>query len=63
MELEMHFISNDKAARSNAVQDSKHFNSQCLVTLAKKGEHLVSMITVFEKGFGLMGNGLVKLST
>ena len=59
----MQFISNDKAARSNAVQDSKHFNSQCLVTLAKKGEHLVSMLAVFEKDFCLMGIDLVKLST
>ena len=32
----MQFISNDQTARNNTVQDIKDFNSQSLVTQAKK---------------------------
>ena len=34
----MQIISNDETVRSNTVQDLREFNSQSLVTQAKKGE-------------------------
>ena len=45
----MKIISNDKTVRRNTVQDIKEFNSQSLSTQAKKGEHLVSMMTALKK--------------
>ena len=44
MEISRRFISNDKSARCNTVQDLKELNSQSLSTQARKGEQLVSMI-------------------
>ena len=58
----MQIISNDQIVRSNTIQDSKEFNSQSLVTQAKK-EQLVSMTPAIEKAFDLMGNDVVALST
>ena len=42
----MQIISNDRTVRSKTVQDLNEFNSQSLSTQAKKGEQLVSMISV-----------------
>ena len=62
MELATQIISNNQTLASNAIQDSKEFNSQSLATQVKKGEQLVSMISAFEKTFDLMGDDLFELS-
>ena len=59
----MQTISNDQTVRSNTVQDLKEFNSQSLVTQAKKGEQLVPMMPAIKKAFHLMGKDVVELST
>ena len=40
----MQFISNDKTARINTIQDMKDFNSQYSCTQANVGEQLVAMM-------------------
>ena len=47
----MKVISNDRTVRSNTEKDLKVFNSQPLVTLAKKGEQLVSMMPPIKNSF------------
>ena len=59
----MQYISIDKTVTSDTVQDLKHFNSQSLVTPAKKGVQLVSMMPAIKKTFNLMGVDTVELST
>ena len=63
MELAMQLVSDDKTVRSDTIQVLKEFNSQSLVTQAKKGEQLVSMIPPINKAFELLGDKIVKLST
>ena len=63
MDLTMQIISNDETVRSNTVKDLKEFNSQPLATEVKKREHLVSLMPVIKKGFDLMGDNRVDLST
>ena len=48
MELAMPIISKDKTVKSDTVQDLKEFNSQIVITQAKKGEQLVSMMPANE---------------
>ena len=62
MEITTQIISNDKAVRSDTVQDLKEFNQQSLSTRAKKGEQLVSMMPAIKKPFSLMGDDIVELS-
>ena len=59
----MQIISNDKTVRKDTIQDLKEFNSQSLVTQAKKGEQLVSMMPAIKKAFDLLGDDIVDLST
>ena len=59
----MQIISNDKTVRSDTSQDLNEFNNQSLVTQAKKGEQLVSMMPAFKSAFDLMGDDKVELST
>ena len=63
MELAMQIISNDKALRSDTVQDLNDFNNQSLSTRAKKGEQLGSMMPATKKAFDLMGDDIIELST
>ena len=63
MDLAMQLISSDKTVRNDTVQDLKDFNNQSLTTQAKKGEQLVSMMTAIKKGFHLLGDDIVDLST
>ena len=49
--------------RSDTIQDLKEFNSQSLISQAKKGEQLVSMMPAIKKAFNLMGDDIVELST
>ena len=59
----MPIIAGDQTVRNNTVQDSKEFNSQSLVTKAKKGEQPFSMMPAIKKTFDLMGDDIVELST
>ena len=59
----MRIISNDKTVRNDTVQDLKEFNSQSLLTQAKKGEQLVSMMPAIKKAFNLLRDDKVDLST
>ena len=47
--LAMQITPLDKIVRSDTVQDLNDFNSQFLVTHAKKGEQLGSMMPAFKK--------------
>ena len=58
----MQIIANDKAVRSDTIQDLKEFNNQSLATQAKKGEQLVSMLPAIKKVFSLLGDDIVELS-
>ena len=62
MELAMQIISNDNSVRNDTIQDLKEFNQQSLMTQAKKGEQLVSMMPAIKKAFNLMGDGIVDLT-
>ena len=55
--------SNGKIVRSNTVDVLKEFNSQSLITQAKKGEQLVSMVVAIKNAFDLLGDDLVEIST
>ena len=59
----MQINSSDQTVRNDTIQDLKEFNSHSLSTKAKKGEQLVSMMPSIQKAFGLMGDGIVDLST
>ena len=63
MELDMQIFSNDITVRNDTIQDIKEFSSQSLTTQAKKGEQLVSLMPGIKKGFNLMGDDIVVLST
>ena len=39
----------------------KEFNNQSLVTQAKKGEQLISMMPAIKKAFNLMGDDIIEL--
>ena len=56
----MQIISKDKTVRNDTIKGLKEFNSQCLSTQAKKGEHLVSMMPAIKKAFNLMGDDIVE---
>ena len=63
MEVARQVISRNKYAKGNTVQDLKHFNSQFLVTQAKKkGEQLVAMMPAIEQSFDLIDFVKVELS-
>ena len=62
MELAMQIISNDKTVTNDTIEDLKEFNSQSLLTQAKKGEQLVSMMPAIKKAFNLLGDDIVELS-
>ena len=62
-ELAMQTFSEDQTVGNNTVQDLKELNSQSLVTKAKKGEQLDSMMPAIRKAFDLMGDDIVDLST
>ena len=49
MELAMQIISTDQTVRCKTAQDLEDFNTQSLVTQAKKGEQLVSMTPANKK--------------
>ena len=51
----MQIINIDKSVRSNTVQDSKIFNSQSLITQAKKRKTISFNDAGNEKSFGLIG--------
>ena len=51
MDLAIQIFANDKAVRSDTVQDLKEYNSQSVATQAKKGEQLVSMMPAIIKAF------------
>ena len=59
----MQFISNDKTVKSDRVQGIKDFYSQLLLTQAKRGEQLVSMMSGIEKTFDIMGDDIVDCSS
>ena len=59
----MQIISNDKTIRNDTIQNIKEINSQSLATQAKKGEQLVSMMPAIKKGFNLLGDDIVEIST
>ena len=59
----MQITSTDKTVRNDTVNDIQEFNNQSLVTEAKKGEQLVSMMPAIKKAFDLLGDDIVKLST
>ena len=45
----MQIISNDESVRNDTIEDLKEFNSQSLLTRAKKGEQLVSMMPAIKR--------------
>ena len=59
----MQIISNDKTVRNDTIQNLKEFNSQTLLSQAKKGEQLTSMMPAIKKAFNLMGDDIVELHT
>ena len=59
----MQISSTNQKVRNNTIQDLKDFNQQSLLTRAKKGEQLVSMMPAIKEAFNLMGNDIVELST
>ena len=59
----MQIISNDKTVRMDTIQGLKDFNQQSLITQAKKGEQIVSMMPAIKKAFHLLGDDIVDLST
>ena len=59
----MQNISNDQTKSSKTLKDSKEFNLQPLAIQAKKSEQPVSMTFAVKKGFDLMGDVIVDLST
>ena len=59
----MQIISKGQTVRSSTVQGSKVFNFQSLLTQAKKGEQLTSMMPAIIKSFDLLGDDIVELST
>ena len=59
MELAIQIIGNDKTIGRDTVQDLKEFNNQSLVTQAKRGEQIVSMMTAIIKAFILLGDDIV----
>ena len=63
MEVARNFISNDRTVRSITVKNLQDFISQSLVTRAKKGEQLVSMMPAIEKAFDILGDDIVELSS
>ena len=62
MELAMQLISTDKTVRDNTIQDLKDFNEQSLLTQAKNGEQLTSMMPAIKKAFNLLGDDIIELS-
>ena len=63
MELAIQISSTNQKVRNNTIQDLKDFNQQSLLTRAKKGEQLVSMMPAIKEAFNLMGIDIVELST
>ena len=59
----MQIISNHGIVRIDTKQDLKAFNTQSLLTQAKNGEKIVSMMPAFKKTFDLMGDDIVEQST
>ena len=59
----MQIISTDETLRNDTIEDLKEFNSQSLITQAKKGEQLVSMMPAIKKAFYLLGDDIVEVST
>ena len=59
----MQIISNERTVRNDTVQDIKELNSQSLATQSKKPEQLVSMMPANKKGFHLLGDDIVEIST
>ena len=62
-DLAMQIISTDKTVRGDTIEDLKEFNSQFLITRAKKREQLVSMMPAIKKAFNLIGDDIVELHT
>ena len=63
MEIAIQINSNDKSVRNDTIEDLKEFNSQSLLTRAKKGEELVALFPAIKKAFNLLGDDIVELST
>ena len=63
MDLAMQIISNDQTVRSDTIKGLNEFNSQSLVTRAKKREQLVPMMPAIKKPLILMGDDKVQLSS
>ena len=59
----MQKVSNVQTVRGDTIQDVKEFMSKSLTTQAKKGEQLVSLMPAIKKGFNLLGDDIVELST
>ena len=63
MELARQIISTDKTVRSDTIEDLIEFNSKSLITQAKNGEKLVSLMAGIQKAFNLMGEDIVEVHT
>ena len=63
MEVAIQISSNDKSVRNDTIEDLKEFNSQSLLTRAKKREELVALFPAIKKAFNLLGDDIVELST
>ena len=58
----MQLGSSDQSVRNDTIQDLKDFNQQSLLSQAKKGEQLVSMMPAIKKAFNLLGDDIIELS-
>ena len=61
MDLAIQLVQNDKNVRDNTILELKEFNNQSLLTRAKKGEQLVTMMPAIKKAFNLMGDDIIEL--
>ena len=61
MEIATQINSSDQTVRISTVQDLKDFNSQFLATQAKKGEQLVSLMSVIKTTFDSLGDDIVEV--
>ena len=57
----MQLGSSDQSVTNDTIQDLKDFNQQSLLTQAKKGEQLVSMMRAIKKAFNLLGDDIIEL--
>ena len=59
----MQLISTDQTVRDDTIQNLKDFNQQSLLSQAKKGEQLTSMMPAIKKAFNVLCDDIIELST